>query len=345
MNTAKELSQTQSDNLLPVNIIGNSEALQKVTRMIKRVAGFDVTVSIFGETGTGKELVARSLHYLSPRAGGPFVPVNCGSIPDTLVESELFGHKRGAFTDAQSDRVGYVERAQGGTLFLDEVETLTNKAQVTLLRFLEDMQYRPVGDSALKKADLRIIVASNIDLRELQRNNDIFRSDLFYRLDVLPIRLPPLRERGADVVLLAEHFLNEFKLSHDLDGKYFADATLQWLTKREWPGNVRDLKNSVLRGLLLSEGDEILPRNLQHGLSDDPDSLDESEEEDITVNMPFGDAKTKTVNRFECDYLSHILQECRGNISEAARRANTERSTLTRLIKKHQINHREFAIS
>ena len=184
-------------------------------------------------------------------------PVNCGSLPDTLVESELFGHKRGAFTDASSDRPGFIEQANGGTLFLDEIEALSSKAQVSLLRFLQDSQFRRVGGSTLKTADVRIVVASNIDLHQLQR--DQFRSDLFYRLDVLPIRLPPLRERSEDILLLAEYFLEKYKTRYCLEKKYLSTAAVKWCTSRDWPGNVRELQNSIHRGLLLAEGNEICP--------------------------------------------------------------------------------------
>jgi len=325
-----------STSLLPINLIGRSEALLRVIDTIRRIADYDVTVSIFGETGTGKELVARALHYLSSRADGPFVPVNCGSLPDTMVESELFGHKRGSFTGASSDRAGFIEQANGGTLFLDEIEALSGKAQVSLLRFLQDLQFRRVGGSALKKANVRIVVASNIDLHQMQ--GEQFRSDLFYRLDVLPIRLPPLCERSEDIPLLAEHFLEKFKIRYGLEEKYLGAAAVQWFTSRDWPGNVRELQNSVLRGLLLAEGNEIHPRHLQAEAGKLPT------ETATSSNMQFKDAKIQAIESFERNYLSSMLNKCSGNITLTAEQAKIDRSTLGRLLKKHQINHRDFLL-
>jgi len=323
-----------SSALLSINLVGRSDALLRVIDTVRRIADYDVTVSIFGETGTGKELVARALHYLSSRADGPFVPVNCGSLPDTMVESELFGHKRGAFTDASSDRAGFVEQANGGTLFLDEIEALSHKAQVSLLRFLQDLQFRRVGGSTLKTANVRIVVASNIDLQQMQ--GEQFRKDLFYRLDVLPIRLPPLRERSEDIPLLAEHFLEKFKIRYSLEEKYLGAAAVQWFTSRDWPGNVRELQNSVHRGLLLAEGNEIFPRHLQAEIGELPTA------DAASGNMQFKDAKIQAIEGFERNYLSNMLSSCNGNITQTAEQARIDRSTLGRLLKKHQINYRDF---
>ncbi len=325
-----------ADALLAINLIGRSEALLRVIDIVKRIAEYDVVVSIYGETGTGKELIARALHYLSSRAGGPFVPVNCGSLHDSLVESELFGHKRGAFTDARSDRAGFVERAGGGMLFLDEIDALSRKAQVSLLRFLQDMQYERVGGGTLKTADVRVVVASNVDLTDFQKRGDEFRDDLFYRLDMMPIRLPPLRERRDDIPLLVEHFLEKFKAQHSLEDKRLSPSTQQWLIEQDWPGNVRQLQNCVHRGLLLAEGAEIGLRHLQ------PDVGAASDGAEILGDLPFKDAKTQVLDRFEHDYLRSIMVRCEGNISEAAHRASTDRSTLGRLLKKHHIDHRDF---
>ena len=322
--------------LLAINLVGRSEALLRVIDIVRRIADFDVAVSIYGETGTGKELIARALHYMSSRAAGPFVPVNCGSLHDSLVESELFGHKRGAFTDARSDRAGFIERAGGGTLFLDEIDALSQKAQVSLLRFLQDMQYERVGGSTLKVADVRVVVASNIDLTDFQKRGEEFRDDLFYRLDVMPIRLPPLRERAEDIPLLVEHFLEKYKTRHSLEDKYLHPSTQQWFIDQDWPGNVRQLQNCVHRGLLLAEGNEIRLRHLQ------PDLAAASAGADLLGDLPFKDAKTQVLERFEHDYLRSIMTRCNGNITLAAQRAVTDRSTLGRLLKKHHINHRDF---
>lgn len=320
--------------LLPINLVGKSAALFRVIETVKQVAEYDVTVSIFGETGTGKELVARALHYLGARADGPFVPVNCGSLQDSMVESELFGHKRGAFTDASSDRTGFIEQAIGGTLFLDEIEALSTKAQVSLLRFLQDLQFRPVGGSSLKTADVRIVVASNIDLNELRR--DQFRNDLFYRLDVLPIRMPPLRDRREDIPLLAAHFLETFKIRYCLNEKYLGTDAIEWCCSRDWPGNVRELQNSIHRGVLLSRDNRISAHHLQ------AEAIESGPESAANEVVYFRDAKAHAIDSFEQDYLRRVLGRCGGNISKAAQHAKIDRSTLGRLLKKHQIDFRQY---
>ena len=340
MNSQGKGSQApdSADALLAINLVGRSEALLRVIDIVKRIAEYDVIVSIYGETGTGKELIARALHYLSSRADGPFVPVNCGSLHDSLVESELFGHKRGAFTDARSDHAGFIERARGGTLFLDEIHSLSRKAQVSLLRFLQDMQYERVGGGTLKTADVRVVVASNVDLTDFHKRGDDFRDDLFYRLDMMPIRMPPLRERREDIPLLVEHFLEKFKAHHALEDRCLGPSAQQWLMDQDWPGNVRQLQNCVHRGLLLAEGAEIDVQHLQ------PDHSDFAVGVDSLGDLPFKDAKTQVLERFEHDYLRSIMVRCNGNVSLAAQRASTDRSTLGRLLKKHHINHRDFQL-
>ncbi len=325
-------------DMLPINLIGKSPALQSVIDSIRRIANYDAIVSIYGETGTGKELVARSLHYLSSRKSGPFIPVNCGSLPDTLLESELFGHRRGAFTDARENKTGLVEQAAGGTLFLDEVEALTPKAQVSLLRFLQDMTFRRVGGSKTRTADVRIVVATNIDLDELRKAPGQFRSDLFYRLDVLPLRLPPLRERTTDIPLLAKHFLLQFASHYELKGKFLSSATLDWLMACEWSGNVRELENSIHRGLLFAPGDEVLPCHLKPGqlntdMTDTPDNL---------YALSFAEAKQRAVESFERDYLRHSLEQSAGNITQAAASAQKERRAFGKLVKKYHIDVHDF---
>src|SRR6266849_9855039 len=196
-----------------LNMLGDAPVFKEALRIISRVATVDATVLIQGETGTGKELAARALHYLSHRRDFPFIPVNCGALPDNLLESELFGHERGAFTDAKRATRGLVAQAEGGTLFLDEVEAMTPRAQVVLLRFLQDHEYRPVGGRLVSNGDLRIVASSNVDLEELVRRSQ-FRRDLLFRFSIMSVTMPPLRERGRDVVLLAEHFLRGFAIQY-----------------------------------------------------------------------------------------------------------------------------------
>jgi two-component system response regulator GlrR len=322
--------------LLPLNLIGRSDGFLHVLDTVSRIANFDVVVSIYGETGTGKELIARALHYLSDRKSGPFVPVNCGAIPDTLLESQLFGHKRGAFTDANADRFGFIAQASGGTLFLDEIESLTSKGQVALLRFLQDMTYQRVGGTKLHAANVRVVAASNVDLRELSQSLGEFREDLFYRLNVLPIRIPPLRERHQDIPLLASHFLDRFRASFKLPNKYFGDAALAWLKGCDWPGNVREMENAIQRGMLLAEGDEILP---YHMMAEDSgsDSSGTRTRADEFNSLPFKAAKQQVIDRFEREYVKSLLLRFEGNLTQAAQYAETERRTLGRLLKKHDI--------
>lgn len=334
-------SHTASEpvDMLPINLIGQSAALRSVTDTIRRIANYDAIVSIYGETGTGKELVARSLHYLSTRSSGPFIPINCGSLPDALVESELFGHRRGAFTDACDNKIGLVEQAGGGTLFLDEIEALTPRGQVTLLRFLQDMTFRRVGGTRVRTADVRIVVATNIDLDELRKSPGQFREDLFYRLDVLPLRLPPLRERTSDIPLLAKHFLLQFTAHYDLENKFLSPATLDWLTACEWPGNVRELENCIHRGLLFAQGDEILPCHLQR---DRLNTTSTAETSCDLYALSFAEAKARAVESFERDYLCHILEQVAGNITQAAASARKDRRAFGKLVKKYHIDASHF---
>src|SRR5712664_2184147 len=235
-----------------LNLVGRSPAFLEVLELTKRFSACDATVLVQGETGTGKELVARALHYLGARRNFPFIPVNCGALPDSLVESELFGHARGAFTDARQAKRGLIAEAQGGTLFLDEIEVLTSKAQSALLRFLQDLEYRPVGGTVVRDANVRIIAASNANLEELAKENR-FRKDLLFRLNVLAVDLPPLRERQSDVVFLAEIFLKRLAAQYRRPPKSIHLDAVSRLLDYEWPGNVRELENLVHREFLMTD--------------------------------------------------------------------------------------------
>jgi len=237
-------------------MIGRSPAFRIADALIYKISAYDAPVLIEGETGTGKELAARAIHYRGARSGRPFVPVNCGALPDALIESELFGHRRGAFTDARDDKPGLVELARGGTLFLDEVDALTHKAQVTLLRFLQDQQFRPLGGRREEQADVRIITASNRVL-ERQVEAGAFRLDLFRRLKLLHVTLPPLRERGSDIPLLAEHFVRACGARYGKAALPIDPETLAWFERYRWPGNIRELENLIRRYVLLAEGESI----------------------------------------------------------------------------------------
>ncbi|HEX9305911.1 MAG TPA: sigma-54 dependent transcriptional regulator [Anaeromyxobacter sp.] len=244
------------------NLVGASEPMQEVLRQLRKLAPQKTTVLLQGESGTGKELVARALHDLSPRASLPFVAVNCGAIPSELIESELFGHVRGAFTDASRTKKGLVEEADGGTLFLDEVGELPLQLQPKLLRFLEDEEVRPLGDVRARRVDVRVVAASARDLRRAVAAGQ-FREDLLYRLDVVAVRLPPLRERGADVEALAAHFLaRHARLRPELSGVRLSDEARDALLAHRWPGNVRELEHALERAVVLAEGPVIREEDL-----------------------------------------------------------------------------------
>jgi two-component system, NtrC family, response regulator GlrR len=303
-------------------IIGESAALQREVRRLPRIAECDAPVLIGGESGTGKELVARAIHYLGRRSGSPFIPVNCGAIPEALVESELFGRKRGAYTGAVTDQAGVIHEADGGTLFLDEVDSLPHSAQVKLLRFLQEGEYRVVGSPQVHRANVRIIAASNADLEALVAEGTL-RKDIYYRLNVLHLTLPALRERYGDVVLLARHFLEKHALLSNQPLKTLSPAAEQRLNAWHWPGNVRELENVLTRAHFLSDRMVLDPEDLQ--LPDEPD----------TIANSFGALKARVVQRFEREYLENLLCAHRGNITQAARAAQKNRRAFFELMRKY----------
>jgi two-component system, NtrC family, response regulator GlrR len=319
-----------------LSLIGNSPAFIETLRFICRFAHCDAPILIRGETGTGKELVARALHYMSPRATRSFVPVNCGALAETLIESELFGHERGAFTDARVATKGLVAQANGGTLLLDEVDSLSSKAQVALLRFLQDHQYRPVGGERLMTANVRIVAASNIDLvREVAAAR--FRQDLYFRLDVVSVVLPPLRARAGDVPLLAQHFLDRFAASYGRASPTLDPAFLAALATRDWPGNVRELENVMHRAFFAApEGEACRLADPSFAGGDSTASTAAP----FTAGLRA--ARAQLVREFELRYLIWLMGETRGNVSAAARRAMTARRQLGRLLRRHGIDRERF---
>ena len=310
-------------------MIGQSEAFRSVERLIDKMAVYDAPVLIGGETGTGKELAARAIHYRGARRDRPFVPVNCGALPDSLIESELFGHRRGAFTDAREDQPGLVALAHSGTLFLDEVDALTPKAQVTLLRFLQDQQYRPIGGRRDEHADVRVIAASNHSLDDLVQAKH-FRIDLLYRLKLMQLELPPLRARKGDVALLSRHFVQVGAARFACPVRPLAADTLDWFERYAWPGNVRELEHLVYHGLLLSEG-RVISIDAPASLAPSPAA------EALESGRGYRHAKERAIADFEHAYLVRLIDEARGNVSVAARIACTERRHLGRLLKKHRL--------
>jgi len=321
------------------NLVGHSPAFLEVLELTKRFSGCDATVLLQGETGTGKELVARAIHYLGARRDFPFIPVNCGALPDSLVESELFGHARGAFTDARDAKQGLIAEALGGTLFLDEIEVLTPKAQATLLRFLQDFEYRPVGGAVVRDANVRIIAASNANLEELARENR-FRKDLLFRLNVLAVDLPPLRKRGRDVVLLAERFLRRLERQYRKPRKSIHPDAVVRLLDHEWPGNVRELENMIHREFLMTDG----PVVHLHCLAPPDERRKDAREAALSriTEFRFQEAKANAIARFERAYIVELLSRTRGNISQAARISGKERSRLGKLVKKYGLERTSF---
>ena len=237
-------------------LIGSSAAMQEVYATTRRVAASNASVLLLGETGTGKELIAKAIHELSPRGSGPFVRVNCGALSESLLESELFGHVRGAFTGAVANRAGRFEAAHTGTIFLDEINSTTPKLQVKLLRVLQEREFERVGDTETVRVDTRVIAASNRDLLD-EVAKETFREDLYYRLNVVPIQLPPLRSRRDDIPLLVAHFLEHYNEANDRYVVHIDKAAIEALVKYHWPGNVRELQNVVERCVVMAPGDEI----------------------------------------------------------------------------------------
>jgi transcriptional regulator with PAS, ATPase and Fis domain len=304
-------------------IIGESAVFLKEVERVPKFARCDATVLISGESGTGKEIFARAIHYLSPRASGPFVPVNCAALPEHLVESEIFGHKRGAFTGAAADQAGLIPEAEGGTLFLDEIDGLTPPAQMKLLRFLQDGEYRPVGSQQIAHASIRVVAAANCDFAQLLREGK-FREDLYYRLNVLTLALPPLRERRGDIVLLADHILETQAAGTKNPPKKLALGALNRLLGHSWPGNVRELENELTRAVVLCDGDTIELSDLS--LPDDGAAAEP---------QSFQTTKWRVIHRFEHDFLETALRAHHGNITQAARAVKKNRRAFWELLRKH----------
>ncbi|HQM99863.1 MAG TPA: sigma-54 dependent transcriptional regulator, partial [Candidatus Hydrogenedentes bacterium] len=297
---------------LPHGMIGESGAMLKIFDAIGRAASTSATVLISGESGTGKELAARAVHYGSVRSQSPFVPINCGGIPDSLLESELFGHVKGAFTGATESRAGFFHAAEGGTIFLDEISETSASMQVKLLRVLQEKEICMVGSNRARKVDVRILAATNKDLAALMKKN-MFRKDLFYRLNVLTIAMPALRERGDDILLLASHFINRYTSEFNRPQTRFSEDALRVLRNYDWPGNVRELENVIQRLILMTE----------HELIDVPD-LPKLMRFSAPGKMPLN----RSLAEVEADYIRSILVSVGGNKTRAAEILGIDRKTL-----------------
>jgi DNA-binding NtrC family response regulator len=310
--------------------VGESKAMQQVFDLIKNVASTTSTVIVTGETGTGKELAARAIHDFSPRREKPFIAINCTTLSETMLESELFGYEKGAFTDAKEQKKGLFETADEGTLFFDEIGDMPLALQAKLLRVLQDKKIRRLGGTQDFPVNVRIVTATHRNL-ELMVKNGEFREDLFFRLNVFPIALPPLRERGADILDLAQHFLLDFSAEFGKSLKSFSADAKKLLLAYNWTGNVRELKNVVERIAILTKGSSV-------ELHDLPDYLKRESEEKGFAFMPFKEKKQAMIDSFEISYIVSLLKETRGNVSRAAELVSIDRTALQRLIRKHQID-------
>lgn len=321
------------------NIVGASGGLKSVLERVEKVAVRDTSVLITGESGTGKELIAQAIHYNSPRRERKFVAINCGALPETLLESELFGYRKGAFTGARENRYGLLEAADGGTLFLDEVGNLPMNVQKTLLRFLQEKEFNRLGETTPTRVDVRILSATNSDLIEAVRRG-LFREDLYYRLNVVNIHLPPLRERGDDIPLLAAHFIQQQNQKFGTQVKGFEKEAAQALCEFGWPGNIRQLRNVVEACMAMEAGDYLSRGTLAQFIEMPGDTA--ANPSDICAapaTLPFSEA----LERFEADLLRGLLRKHGGNIETAAREAGMNMVTMYRKIKKHGIRKEEYS--
>lgn len=321
------VSRHLTDSLALARLIGGDPAFVAMVGRIPVVANATGAALILGETGTGKELCARALHHLGPRRNHPFVPVDCAALPEQLLENELFGHRRGAFTDAHSSQTGLVAMAEGGTLFLDEVDSLSPSAQAKLLRLLEDRCYRPLGGDRFFQADIRVLAATNRDLEALVRQQR-FRADLYFRLNVFQLKLPPLRERRGDIPLLAQHFVNQICAEARKPRKRLLPSAIERLCQADWPGNVRQLLNVLQGAVAFCNGSTILAGHLDLPQPGEP----------TDTPGAFREARARAIERFERAYIETLLRKHAGNVSRSALEAQKDRRAFGRLIKKYRID-------
>lgn len=353
--------QTDDNQRLIPGLIGVSPSMQEVYRITRKAANSQASVLLIGETGTGKELIARALHRMSVRASGPMVKVNCGALSESLLESELFGHVRGSFTGAVSNRTGRFEAAHTGSLFLDEINSTGLSLQVKLLRVLQEREFERVGDTQTIRVDVRVIAASNRDLWSLVKKGD-FREDLYWRLNVIPIRIPPLRERPADVRQLIGFFTQYYSQANSVNITRISETALEALEGYSWPGNVRELQNYIERAIVLSEDDTIDVHHLPEHLSDidaarelaapvlEPQTMSLSDLElgDLvqhTVRRGLQIAEpsdqelhAQVIDRFEKELLSQVLEKCQGVQTKAASLLGINRNTLYKKIKQFELD-------
>ncbi len=318
------------------HIVGNSYSIQKIMEKVKKIAPLDTTILITGETGVGKELIADLIYRNSDRRNKKFVAVNCGSLPESLLESTLFGHKKGSFTSAIKDKIGYFQEADGGTLLLDEVTETTPAFQVKLLRVLEKGIIRQVGGESDITVDVRIIAATNKNLKE-EVGKENFREDLFYRLNVINLHIPPLRERIEDIKLLVSKFISEFSSKYKKQELKISNAALSILLNQEWKGNIRELKNTIEHSVALASHDTIIPEDM-------PDHIYNGKSEEVSssssffLGLPYPEAKKK----FEKTYIKNLMKNCEGDVTKASKVSGIKRQNLYEKFKRFDINPNDF---
>ncbi len=318
------------------HIVGNSYAIQKIMEKVKKIAPLDTTILVTGETGVGKELIADLIYRNSSRRKKNFVAVNCGSLPESLLESTLFGHKKGSFTSAIKDKIGYFQEADGGTLFLDEITETTPAFQVKLLRVLEKGIIRQVGGESDITVDVRIIAATNKNLKE-EVGKENFREDLFYRLNVINLHIPPLRERVEDIKLLVSKFISEFSSKYKKQEIKISNAALSILLNQQWKGNIRELKNTIEHSVALASHDMIIPEDM-------PDHIYnmESKEVDSTASSFLGLLYPEAKKKFEKTYIKNLMKNCEGDVTKASKTSGIKRQNLYEKFKRYEINPNDF---
>lgn len=322
------------------SLIGRSEVMQEIYQLVISLRNSTSSVLIQGESGTGKEMIAKAIHQTSKRAKHPFLVINCAAIPEGLLESELFGHVKGAFTGAIYDKRGLFEEADGGTLFLDEIGEISPAFQVKLLRVLQNGEFKKVGSGEIQHTDVRLIAATNRDLKVMVQEGK-FREDLYYRLHVIGVHVPPLRERKEDIPVLAHHFLAKCSEKMKKNVKEISLEAMQALQNYSWVGNVRELENVIERCMVLANGSTIRAKDLPPGLLSQTFYMKDREENDL-YQFNYREAKLRALHLFNKTYISHLLKETRGNISLASDRAGMDRSNFKKILKKYEINIREF---
>jgi DNA-binding NtrC family response regulator len=328
----------ESANLFQ-DIVGESPPMQRVFETIRMVANTDLTVLITGESGTGKDLTARAVHALSNRSKGPFMPVNCPTVPEQILESELFGYSKGAFTHATRNKRGMFHEAHTGSIFLDEIGDISPVIQTKLLRVLQEKEFKPLGDTTTIKVDVRIIASTNQNLKEKIAKGE-FREDFFYRLNVLPIKLPPLRERREDIPLLATHLLEKHcsKLNQPL--KQISKELLHMFMQHPWTGNIREMENVLVQGIMFSKSNEIIPEDI--GFNEKQKTPAQSHSPAFFKNLAYKEAKESTLEAFNTAYIGNLLKKTGGNVTRAARECDLERQSLQQIMRRYNISADNF---